>query len=111
MGLLAAGMAAGVATAMVLRRRRQQWEEYDATEALEAASAAGTAAETPPGGMPGSTPEAGAMGDAGPMTEGGPMVGAPPEAEADLYGTSEPGGESMDDLVSRPQSSRRRGRG
>jgi hypothetical protein len=111
MGLLAAGMAVGAATAMVLRRRRQQWEEYDATEALETVGAAGAAAEAPPGAVPGGMPDAGPMAEGAPMAEGGPLAEGPEGAEGDVYGTGEPGAESVDDLVSRTQGSRRRSRG
>jgi hypothetical protein len=109
MGLLAAGMAAGAATAMVLRRRRQQWEEYDASEALEAVGAAGPA--------PGMEPGAGAEAGAGTPAEGGPLGEAAPErtetmeAQTEVYGTEEPGGESVDDLVSRARRSSRNTRG
>lgn len=34
-GLLATGAAVGIAGALVVRRRRQMWEEYDASRALE----------------------------------------------------------------------------
>lgn len=107
MGLLAAGMAVGAATAMVLRRRRQQWEEYDATEALAAAGAAGAAAETPLGGAPMGD---NVMGESG-MDEG-PMAAAPAEgAESDIYGTAEQEAESVEELVSRSQASHRERRG
>jgi hypothetical protein len=38
MGLLAAGVALGAAGAMMARKRRQQWSEYDPSAALDAMS-------------------------------------------------------------------------
>lgn len=85
-GLLTAGVAVGAATALVLRRRRQHWEEYDASQALEAVGATGPAAE------------------AGPVGESAPEP--PGTAPADIYGSGAAQGESVEDLIDREQSER-----
>lgn len=43
LGLVLAGTAVGAATAMVMRRQRRSWEEYDAELALEEITEAGPA--------------------------------------------------------------------
>jgi hypothetical protein len=97
LGMLTAGVMVGAATAMVMRRRRQQWEEFDTGQALEAAGAEATGPET--GRTAGATPEAGPLGEAAPEPAETP--------QADIYGTAAPGTEPVDELVSKSRSTSR----
>lgn len=52
LGLLAGGAAVGAAGAMVLRRRRQQWQDIDANQSLEPAAPAAGPTSQPPTSQP-----------------------------------------------------------
>jgi hypothetical protein len=89
-GLVAAGAAVGGATALVLRRRRQQWEEYreQALESVGAETGAGPA-------------ESG-------MTAAERMAAGPGAAEEGLYEAGAAGTERVDELMDRATGEGRR---